>query len=145
GSHSQNPVTVLHTDPTQLEQFSEHGHPLGIVRGILQPGGMTGQLPMLVDVVVLVEVVVVLDVVVLVEVVVVLAVVVLVEVVVVLEVVDVVDVVVLVVVLVVVDVVVVAHLTFTLLPATNSRTQAAPVKVVPSPRTSRALGAVMKA
>jgi hypothetical protein len=81
-------------------------------------------------------------------------VVVLVEVVVVLEVVDVVDVVVLVVVLVVVDVVVVvvdvvvvvvAHLTFTFLPATNSRTQAAPVKVVPSPRSSRALGAVMKA
>src|SRR5262249_55527404 len=101
-----------------------------IVRGILQPGGMPGQLPMLVDVVVLVGVVVLL------------------EVVVVLEVVDVVDVVVLVVVLVVVVdvvVVVVAHLTFTFLPATNSRTQAAPVKVVPSPRSSRALGAVMKA
>ena len=41
-SHSQNPVTVLHTDPTQLEQLSEHGHPLGIVKGPLQPGGMTG-------------------------------------------------------------------------------------------------------
>jgi len=93
------------------------------VKGPLQSGGRTGQPPMLVDVVVLVEVVVVL------------------------EVVDVVDVVVLVVVLVVVDVVVVvvAHLTFTFLPATNSRTQAAPVKVVPSPRSSRALGAVMKA
>src|SRR4029453_5707987 len=78
-SHSQTPVSVLHTDPTQLEQLSEHGHPLGIVRGPLQPGGMTGQPPMLVDVVVLVEVVVVL------------------------EVVDVVDVVVLVVVLGVVD------------------------------------------
>jgi hypothetical protein len=50
-SHSQNPLTVLHTDPTQLEQLSEHGHPLGIVTGILQPGGMTGQVLMLVEVV----------------------------------------------------------------------------------------------
>jgi hypothetical protein len=50
-SHSQNPVTVLHTDPTQLEQLSEHGHPLGIVKGPLQPGGMTGQVLMVVEVV----------------------------------------------------------------------------------------------
>jgi hypothetical protein len=62
-AHSQNPVTVLHTDPTQLEQLSEHGHPLGIVRGPLQPGGMIGQLLMVVEVVVLVDVVVVLEVV----------------------------------------------------------------------------------
>jgi hypothetical protein len=91
-SHSQNPVTVLHTDPTQLEQLSEHGHPLGIVTGPLQPGGMTGQVLMVVELVdvVVVEVVVV-DVVVL-EVVVVVVEVVVVEVVdvVVLEVVDVV-------------------------------------------------------
>src|SRR5262249_30681559 len=43
-SHWQNPVTVLHTDPTQLEQLSEHGHPFGIVKKPLQPGGRSGQL-----------------------------------------------------------------------------------------------------
>jgi hypothetical protein len=50
-SHWQNPVTVLHTDPMQLEQLSEHGHPLGIVKGPLQSGGRTGQLLMVVEVV----------------------------------------------------------------------------------------------
>jgi len=54
---------VLHTDPTQLEQLSEHGHPLGIVKGPLQSGGRTGQPPAVVEVVVLVDVVVVLEVV----------------------------------------------------------------------------------
>jgi hypothetical protein len=59
-SHSQNPVTVLHIDPMQLEQLSEYGHPLGAVKGPLQSGGRTGQPPPVVEVVVLVDVVVVL-------------------------------------------------------------------------------------
>jgi len=37
------------------------------------------------------------------------------------------------------------HSMSTFLPADNSRTQAEPVKVVPLPKSSRALGAVMKA
>src|SRR6516162_6987448 len=38
-----------------------------------------------------------------------------------------------------------AHVICTFLPADSSRAQAAPMNVEPSPRTSRALGAVMKA
>ena len=57
-AHSQNPVSVLHTDPTQLEQLSEHGHPRGIGKDALQPGGMSGQRVVVVEaVVVVVEVV----------------------------------------------------------------------------------------
>jgi hypothetical protein len=65
-AHSQSPVSVLHTDPTQLEQLSEHGHPRGIGKDALQSGGMSGQRVVVVEaVVVVVEVVdVVVDVVV---------------------------------------------------------------------------------
>ena len=59
-AHSQSPVNVLHTDPTQLEQLSEHGHPRGIGKDALQSGGMAGHRVMVVEVVVgLVDVVVV--------------------------------------------------------------------------------------
>ena len=47
-AHWQNPITVLQTDPAQLEQVTEHGHPLGM-RDPLH-GEMAGQ-PMLVEVV----------------------------------------------------------------------------------------------
>src|SRR5262249_28786106 len=67
GTHT--PVTVLHTPPLQFEQFNEHGQPRGIPPGTgpLHPGGMDGQVVVVVldDVgLVVVLVVVVVDVVV---------------------------------------------------------------------------------